>query len=115
LQNSGQSKIFYRSFEELQKRSEELGRKLGRTSKEYWIKLRRTLKEPSNFLDVPIKFKKKFQRAFERSFEELGKSFDGIFKVLDPVLQSSWKKMSYYFKGETFEFLFERFEPTIFF
>jgi hypothetical protein len=31
------------------KRFEELGRKLGRTSKEYWIKLRRTLKEPSNF------------------------------------------------------------------
>jgi hypothetical protein len=71
------------------KRFEELGRKLGRTSKEYWIKLRRTLKEPSNFLDVTIKFKKKFQRTFERSFEELGKSFDGIFEVLDTVLRSS--------------------------
>jgi hypothetical protein len=51
----------------------------------------------------------KFKRTYEGSFRELGKSFNGIFKVLGQVLWSSWlsswKKILKGFK-ENFEFIF---------
>jgi hypothetical protein len=100
-----------KNFEE---RFEELCRNIGKPSKEYWKKVRRTSKEPSNFLDIIIKLRTKFKRTYEGSFKELGKSFEGIFEVLGQVFQSSWKKISKYIR-KNFEFLFERFEQTIFF
>jgi hypothetical protein len=87
---------------------------IGKALKEYWKKIQRTSKEPLNFWTLLSNLRTKFKRTYKGIFEELGKSFEGIFKVLGQVLQSSWKKISKYI-GKNFEFLFERFEQTIFF
>jgi hypothetical protein len=63
--------------------------------------------EPSNFLDITIKFKNKIQKNIQRKLQITWKSFEGS------SWPSSWKKILKYFE-ENFKFLFERFEPTFF-